>query len=215
MVTRPSDHDLFDEVEAGPSGSGLSAPSATSAGLDAEEGGTSRLNLRLPDPLKNRIEEAARSEGLSLNAWIVRVAAAAIGPDAHLRYFQRRVPERQPAIHGMGAMSTAITDDNGHREPSRLGPPYPPREEPPCQPSTHQGQSRSRSSSRCGDVHLIASDRNDTVVAVNPSDRSRKPDLDVARRPVSNSPTATFSSRRPNRAVWPATSAPAVAGPST
>ena len=42
-----------------------------------EEGGTSRLNLRLPEALKERIEEAARREGLSLNAWLVRTAAAA------------------------------------------------------------------------------------------------------------------------------------------
>lgn len=42
-----------------------------------EEGGTSRLNLRLPEGLKVRIEEAARREGLSLNAWLVRTAAAA------------------------------------------------------------------------------------------------------------------------------------------
>jgi len=42
-----------------------------------EEGGTARLNLRLPEALKVRIEEAARREGLSLNAWLVRTAAAA------------------------------------------------------------------------------------------------------------------------------------------
>jgi len=46
-----------------------------------EEGGTSRLNLRLPEGLKTRIEEAARREGLSLNAWLVRTASAAVeGP---------------------------------------------------------------------------------------------------------------------------------------
>jgi hypothetical protein len=49
----------------------------------------SRLNLRLPDALKVRIEEAARQEGLSLNAWLVRVAAAALGPDSD-RNSQRR-----------------------------------------------------------------------------------------------------------------------------
>jgi hypothetical protein len=43
-----------------------------------DEGGTSRLNLRLPEGLKARIEEAARREGLSLNAWLVRAAAAAV-----------------------------------------------------------------------------------------------------------------------------------------
>lgn len=46
-----------------------------------EDGGTSRLNLRLPEALKERIEEAARREGLSLNAWLVRTSAAAVeGP---------------------------------------------------------------------------------------------------------------------------------------
>lgn len=46
-----------------------------------DDGGTSRLNLRLPEGLKLRIEEAARREGLSLNAWLVRTAAASIeGP---------------------------------------------------------------------------------------------------------------------------------------
>lgn len=43
-----------------------------------EEGGTSRLNLRLPEVLKGRIEEAARREGLSLNSWLVRTVAAAV-----------------------------------------------------------------------------------------------------------------------------------------
>ncbi|MGA8040362.1 MAG: toxin-antitoxin system HicB family antitoxin [Acidimicrobiia bacterium] len=44
---------------------------------DGDEGGTSRLNLRLPETLKARIEEAARQEGLSSNAWLVRIVAAA------------------------------------------------------------------------------------------------------------------------------------------
>lgn len=52
-----------------------------------EEGGTSRLNLRLPEALKGRIEEAARREGLSLNAWLVRTAAAAV--EAPLRQTPR------------------------------------------------------------------------------------------------------------------------------
>jgi uncharacterized protein (DUF1778 family) len=43
-----------------------------------DEGSTSRLNLRLPEGLKAKIEEAARREGLSLNAWLVRTAAAAV-----------------------------------------------------------------------------------------------------------------------------------------
>ncbi len=54
---------------------------ARAAAADDDEGGTSRLNLRIPDVLKARVEEAARREGLSLNAWLVRAAAAAVSPD--------------------------------------------------------------------------------------------------------------------------------------
>ena len=55
----------------------------------------SRINLRMPDHLKARIEEAAGSEGQSVNAWLVRAAAAALergGPS--------RRPERRPATSG-------------------------------------------------------------------------------------------------------------------
>ena len=43
-----------------------------------EDVALSRINLRLPDRLKARIEEAATDEGLSINAWLVRTAAAAV-----------------------------------------------------------------------------------------------------------------------------------------
>ncbi len=47
--------------------------------IEGDEAGTARLNLRMPATLKQRIEDAARAEGLSLNAWLVRAANAAIG----------------------------------------------------------------------------------------------------------------------------------------
>lgn len=37
----------------------------------------SRINVRMPGQLKVRVEEAASREGLSVNAWLVRAAAAA------------------------------------------------------------------------------------------------------------------------------------------
>ncbi|MFC7245322.1 ribbon-helix-helix protein, CopG family [Catellatospora aurea] len=43
-----------------------------------EKGATSRINLRLPDELKARIDEAAARERLSANSWLVRAAAAAL-----------------------------------------------------------------------------------------------------------------------------------------
>ncbi|HET6549387.1 MAG TPA: ribbon-helix-helix protein, CopG family [Solirubrobacter sp.] len=44
-----------------------------------DDAATARINVRLPDSLKGRIEQAADREGLSVNAWLVRAAAAALG----------------------------------------------------------------------------------------------------------------------------------------
>ncbi len=43
-----------------------------------DDGATSRINVRLPEHLKASIEEAAAKEGRSVNAWLVRAAAAAL-----------------------------------------------------------------------------------------------------------------------------------------
>ena len=48
------------------------------APADGDEGGTARINLRLPAHLKARAEEAATREGLSVNAWLVRAVSAAV-----------------------------------------------------------------------------------------------------------------------------------------
>jgi hypothetical protein len=47
-----------------------------------DDAAVSRINLRLPDQLKTRIEEAAGREGLSVNAWLVRAASVAVQADA-------------------------------------------------------------------------------------------------------------------------------------
>ncbi len=46
---------------------------------EGDDGGTSRINLRLPDHLKTSVERAAGKTGLSVNAWLVRAVAGAIG----------------------------------------------------------------------------------------------------------------------------------------
>jgi hypothetical protein len=48
---------------------------------DAEDGATARINLRLPEQLKAGVEAAASRERLSVNAWLVRAAAAALTHD--------------------------------------------------------------------------------------------------------------------------------------
>ncbi|MGC7096527.1 toxin-antitoxin system HicB family antitoxin [Amycolatopsis lurida] len=66
----------------------VTAPVAPSAGAPEPEappvadddGPSARINLRLPENLKQRIEEAAGAEGLSINAWLVRAAASSLAP---------------------------------------------------------------------------------------------------------------------------------------
>jgi hypothetical protein len=50
-----------------------------------------RINLRLPEQLKASVEQAAGRERLSVNAWLVRAAAAAVARDA---------PDRPPRRSG-------------------------------------------------------------------------------------------------------------------
>ena len=64
-------------------------PPASSAPPDADEGGTSRITLRLPEHLKPRIDEAASRAGLSVNGLLVRVVSAALEPDDPGRKYDR------------------------------------------------------------------------------------------------------------------------------
>jgi hypothetical protein len=49
-------------------------------GSDAEEGGTARITLRLPEQLKSRAEDAAGRDGISVNAWLVRAVTRGLEP---------------------------------------------------------------------------------------------------------------------------------------
>jgi hypothetical protein len=51
---------------------------------DGDDGTVARINFRLAQHLKDRIEQAADRSGLSVNGWLVRAAAAALDADAGL-----------------------------------------------------------------------------------------------------------------------------------
>src|SRR5215831_15114794 len=67
-------------------------PAAAQAPTEGDEGAMSRINVRMPDQLKARIEGAASVEGLSVNTWIVRAAAAALDR-THPAAPDRRAPQ--------------------------------------------------------------------------------------------------------------------------
>jgi HicB family len=58
--------------------SGPEDATATAPEVEGDDGGMARINLRLPEQLKARVERAAAREGLSTNAWLVRAASSAV-----------------------------------------------------------------------------------------------------------------------------------------
>lgn len=91
VVTPRLTEQSFEDVAAtgGVSAASKASPSQAAA---ADDAATSRINLRLPEPLKSRIEEAAAHEGLSVNAWLVRAAAATLQTNEGGRRPGRRHP---------------------------------------------------------------------------------------------------------------------------
>ncbi|RSN55269.1 hypothetical protein DMH01_33675 [Amycolatopsis sp. WAC 04182] len=67
------------------------APEPPAAPLPEDEGATARINFRLPEHLKTRVEEAAAAQGRSVNAWLVRAASAALNPS------ERATPPAPPS----------------------------------------------------------------------------------------------------------------------
>jgi len=57
---------------------------------DTDEGATARINFRLGESLKSRIEQAADRAGLSVNSWLTRAAAAALESDDPARWAEQR-----------------------------------------------------------------------------------------------------------------------------
>ncbi len=59
---------------------------------EGDEGATARINLRLPEHLKARVDDAAAREGLSINSWLVRATSAALERSTSARRKDRRAP---------------------------------------------------------------------------------------------------------------------------
>ena len=66
-----------EQSTAGPASTAIPDDLPTST----EKGETVRINLRLPDEMKARIDDAATRERVSVNTWLVRAAARAVEPD--------------------------------------------------------------------------------------------------------------------------------------
>jgi hypothetical protein len=86
VVTAPAAEPIEDAAEDDPA-------TVDGGALIAEDGPSSRINVRLPEQLKAAVEEAAVKEGRSVNAWLVRAASAAL---------QRSDRDQRPEQRGSG-----------------------------------------------------------------------------------------------------------------
>ena len=72
---------------------------------EGDDGGVARINLRLPEHLKARVDEAATRDGLSVNSWLVRATSAALGADVVAPAAPAASVPRFPAPHGLGPLT--------------------------------------------------------------------------------------------------------------
>jgi hypothetical protein len=76
------------------------APGVAVGSFVGDEGGMARINLRMPDHLKSRVDRAAADERLSVNAWLVRASAAAVDRADPARRLDRRGPQGAQHVTG-------------------------------------------------------------------------------------------------------------------
>jgi hypothetical protein len=95
VVTTPAEPAGGDQASgAGTTSNDWSAAGVPVVGSGAgDEGATARINLRMPDHLKTRVDQAAAAEGLSVNTWLVRAAAAAVERADPSHRLERRGPQ--------------------------------------------------------------------------------------------------------------------------
>jgi hypothetical protein len=95
VVTLPPIDPSLEDVADGGDTAKVNWPAAGGALPAADQGdesSISRINLRLPEQLKSRIDRAAGGEGLSVNSWLVRAASAALERSDATRRRERSVP---------------------------------------------------------------------------------------------------------------------------
>jgi hypothetical protein len=89
----PADPSVSDLAEGEDTATGRPATGLAPHSTEGDLATMSRINVRLPDHLKARIEQVAGFEGLTVNAWLVRAAAAALDRTDAARRRERRAPQ--------------------------------------------------------------------------------------------------------------------------
>ncbi len=90
VVISPPVSESADTHDDGPDDDGAAFRAMLPA--DTDDAVIARINVRMPEHLKARVEQAAEREGLSVNAWLVRAAAGRVERSDAPRRRDRRAP---------------------------------------------------------------------------------------------------------------------------
>jgi predicted PhzF superfamily epimerase YddE/YHI9 len=90
FVVTPPPSDRTGQETAGDDYAALSAFASPTG--EGDEQTVARINVRMPEHLKARVDRAADAEGLSINAWLVRAAAARLERSEGGRRRDRQAP---------------------------------------------------------------------------------------------------------------------------
>jgi hypothetical protein len=85
--------EITNEDEGEPDASVLPGWRPQGSGEEAGDAAVWRINLRLPENLKPRVEQAAAGEGLSVNSWLARAATQALGRRNKIDRQEGRAPK--------------------------------------------------------------------------------------------------------------------------
>src|SRR5690348_16515451 len=76
------------------------APAPSDTPFDADDTAIARINVRMPEHLKARVDAAAAAEGVSVNAWLVRAAGNELARNDSQRRAARRAPQTSQRFTG-------------------------------------------------------------------------------------------------------------------
>jgi len=92
-------------VEAPAAGPAVPAPEPEEPAAPNDDSAMVRINLRLPEQLKARVEASAAAEGRSVNAWLVRAASAALQQPSRAEPPKPPAGQRRASQHYTGWVS--------------------------------------------------------------------------------------------------------------
>src|SRR5262249_42109412 len=152
------------------------------------EGAPARINFRVPEALKARIEAAAGAQGRSVNAWLTRAASAALRLPSQSTTNETSAGARaKQHVTGWGSRPRKAKIRLLKRKIEGI----------PMQKFDTPEPITANIEPGVGSVTVVAADRLDTVVEIRPTNPDNESDVDAAQRTTVDFAGNTLTIRGP------------------